>query len=335
MDVCVAVEGAVGWEAGNLLHRGCEAFLPDNGGYVCVIERLRGRRGCPVCARGAVGYGAVSSGEKGEKEEKGQDSDTVAHRCATGKQGAKVVLHPSGWISGDVRDFDFSTVVGGAGFDGTLREYAVVDDERAVSAEGYVPLLRHTLSLELESGSTESLMLHRLSAEDAASLFTAGATAWHAIRFALDGKLDGSLLPWSGEWTSKRLEGQWALTQGTGGVSCFAIQILHALGATVISTSSSDAKLAIAKSIGAAHTINYAKTPDWHEEVMKITCGRGVDHVIDVGGTGTLLKSLKSTRQGGLVSMLGVLAKAESLEAEIVGQVVFRALTGKYMSPAL
>lgn len=183
-----------------------------------------------------------------------------------------------------------------------------------------------------------------LSPGHAASLLTAGATAWNAVRTALDGKYDGTLGKWEGGWTRKRLEGQWALTLGTGGVSSFAIQvslhpcfpfflnshnqILSTLGATVISTSSSDAKLAIAKSLGAAHTINYAEHPEWHEEVLKITGGRGVDHVIDVGGAGTLLKSIKSVRQGGLVSVLGVLSK-EGTESGVAAEVLFRAITGK------
>ena len=80
-----------------------------------------------------------------------------------------------------------------------------------------------------------------------------------------------------------------------------------ASGATVIVTSSSDNKLEIAKKLGAHHLINYSKIPEWHTEVLKITNGRGVDRTIEVGGPGTLAKSLQATRRSGFISIVGAL----------------------------
>ncbi|KAH9924507.1 NAD-P-binding protein [Fomitopsis serialis] len=104
--------------------------------------------------------------------------------------------------------------------------------------------------------------------------------------------------------------GDTVLVLGTGGVSIFGLQIAVASGATVIATSSSDNKLAVAKKLGAKHVVNYKKTPDWEKEVLRITGGRGVDHVIEVGGPGTINKSLASTRYAGTVSVIGFVAGA-------------------------
>ena len=100
--------------------------------------------------------------------------------------------------------------------------------------------------------------------------------------------------------------GDTVLVQGTGGVSIFGLQLAVASGATVIATSSSDKKLEIAKKLGAAHVINYKTTPDWDKEVLKLTGGRGVDHVVEVGGPGTLLKSVNALRYGGSINVIGV-----------------------------
>ncbi|EPQ55973.1 NAD P-binding protein [Gloeophyllum trabeum ATCC 11539] len=104
--------------------------------------------------------------------------------------------------------------------------------------------------------------------------------------------------------------GDTVLVQGTGGVSIFALQLAKASGATVIATSSSDAKLKVAKELGADHLINYKQTPDWEKEVLRITEGRGVDHVVEVGGPGTLMKSLASVRYAGWVHVIGFVAGA-------------------------
>ena len=98
------------------------------------------------------------------------------------------------------------------------------------------------------------------------------------------------------------------LVQGTGGVSIFGLQLAVASGATVIATSSSDAKLEQARKLGATHVINYKTTPDWDQEVLKLTGGRGVDHIIEVGGPGTIMKSMNAIRYGGSVHVIGFVA---------------------------
>lgn len=130
-----------------------------------------------------------------------------------------------------------------------------------------------------------------LSYEEAATLPCAGVTAWRAL--VNSGNLKA---------------GQTVLTLGTGGVSVFALQFAKAHGARVIATSSSGEKLARAGELGADETINYRETLDWDKEVLRLTDGVGVDHVIEVGGAGTLPKSVNSVRVGGHVCLVGVLA---------------------------
>jgi NADPH:quinone reductase-like Zn-dependent oxidoreductase len=133
----------------------------------------------------------------------------------------------------------------------------------------------------------------RLSLEEAATLPCAAVTAWNAL------VVSGKLKP-----------GETVLILGTGGVSIFALQFAKMQGARVILTSSSDQKLTKAKGLGADETINYKKIPDWDKEVLRLTGGVGVDHVIEVGGAGTLSKSINSVRIGGHVAVIGVLAGA-------------------------
>jgi len=129
-----------------------------------------------------------------------------------------------------------------------------------------------------------------LSYEEASTLPCAAVTAWHAL-VAKGGIKAGDTV----------------LTLGTGGVSTFALQFAVMSGATVIATSGSDKKLDRARSMGARETINYRTTPDWEERVRKIT-GGGVDHVVEVGGSGTLMKSFRAVRMGGTVSVIGALS---------------------------
>jgi NADPH:quinone reductase-like Zn-dependent oxidoreductase len=129
-----------------------------------------------------------------------------------------------------------------------------------------------------------------LNDEEAATLPCAAVTAWHALISK------GGVKP-----------GDTVLVQGTGGVSLFALQFARLAGARVIATSSSDAKLAQARDLGAPDGINYQKTPDWEEPVRQLTAGVGVDHVVEVGGAGTLPKSMKAVRPGGRISLIGVL----------------------------
>ncbi len=101
--------------------------------------------------------------------------------------------------------------------------------------------------------------------------------------------------------------GQIVLTQGTGGVSLFAIQFAKMCGARVIATSSSDAKIERLKQLGADFTLNYKATPDWGKRAREWS-GHGVDLVVEVGGVGTLNESIRATRIGGTIAFIGVLA---------------------------
>jgi NADPH:quinone reductase-like Zn-dependent oxidoreductase len=98
---------------------------------------------------------------------------------------------------------------------------------------------------------------------------------------------------------------------GTGGVSIFSLQFAKALGATVIVTSSSDEKLAHALKLGADHSINYKSTPEWGPATKALTDGRGIDVVVEVGGTGTLPQSFKAIRRGGHIAIIGAPAGAQ------------------------
>ena len=98
------------------------------------------------------------------------------------------------------------------------------------------------------------------------------------------------------------------LIQGTGGVSLFALQFARASGARVIGISSSDEKLERARRLGLETGINYRRTPEWGDEVQKLTGGRGVDHVIEVGGAGTLARSMQALAFGGRIALIGVLS---------------------------
>ncbi|KAF5379438.1 hypothetical protein D9615_006514 [Tricholomella constricta] len=127
--------------------------------------------------------------------------------------------------------------------------------------------------------------------------------------------------------------GDYVLVLGTGGVSIFGLQFAVASGAIVIATSSSDEKLKIASKLGAKHVINYNTTPNWDEEILKIashcrsTNGAGVDHVIEVGGQGTLLKSIQSTRNGGQLHIIGFVSKDSTDAGTIVLNTITRAVT--------
>ncbi len=137
----------------------------------------------------------------------------------------------------------------------------------------------------------------------ASTLPIAGLTAWTAL----------SQLPTdTGDPTP--LRGRTVLTLGTGGVSVFAIQLGTALGARVLVTSSSDAKLERARSLGAEQGFNYAREPRWDKAVLAATGGHGVDLVVENGGAGTLSTSLRCARAGGHIALLGALT---GLRAEI------------------
>jgi NADPH:quinone reductase-like Zn-dependent oxidoreductase len=128
-----------------------------------------------------------------------------------------------------------------------------------------------------------------LSFEEGATLPCAGVSAWNCL--------------YSGDLTC----GDTVLVMGSGGVSVFALQLARAAGAWVIATSGSDAKAERLKELGAAAVINYRSEPAWEKRVLELTDAAGVDIVVEVGGAGTLTQSIKATRMGGHISLLGVL----------------------------
>lgn len=125
---------------------------------------------------------------------------------------------------------------------------------------------------------------------EAATLPCAALTAWRAL--VVEGNIKA---------------GDSVLILGTGGVAVFALQMAKMMGATAIITSSSDAKLERAKAMGADHTINYKTEPKWGKAVLGLTGGRGVDHVLEIGGPGTLGQSIMATRVGGHIALIGIL----------------------------
>ncbi|HEY7775933.1 MAG TPA: NAD(P)-dependent alcohol dehydrogenase [Kineobactrum sp.] len=129
-----------------------------------------------------------------------------------------------------------------------------------------------------------------LDFREAATLTCAGLTAWRALM------VETHLKP-----------GDWVLVQGSGGVSIFALQFARQMGCRVIATSSSDAKLQRLGELGAEHLINYRETPAWGDRAMELTGGRGVDLVVEVGGSGTVGQSVRAVAFDGCISMIGVL----------------------------
>lgn len=130
--------------------------------------------------------------------------------------------------------------------------------------------------------------------------------------------IEASTLPCAGLTAWNGLHGPVAvsaadtvLTLGTGGVSIFALQLARASGARVIVTSSSDAKLDRARELGASSIINYRAAPEWDAEVRALTAGRGVDHVIETCGGGTMQRSIASTRRGGWIHVIGLIAPGQ------------------------
>lgn len=132
---------------------------------------------------------------------------------------------------------------------------------------------------------------------ESSTLTTAALTAWRALM------ADGGLK-----------SGDTVLVQGTGGVSIFALQFAKMAGANVIATSSSDDKLERLRALGADHLINYRKTANWGELARDMTGGRGVDHIIEVGGPASLDQSMLAARVGGHIAVIGILT---GLSAEV------------------
>ncbi|PNY25621.1 Zinc-type alcohol dehydrogenase-like protein [Tolypocladium capitatum] len=133
-------------------------------------------------------------------------------------------------------------------------------------------------------------MPESLTPLEAATLTCAGLTAWNALHGLADNRVTA---------------GQWVLTQGTGGVSIFALQFAKVAGARVIATTGSDGKVSVLKELGADHVINYKETPDWGAVAKELTGGVGVDHVVEVAGPKSMAQSIAAIRMGGVISIIG------------------------------
>jgi len=171
--------------------------------------------------------------------------------------------------------------------------------------------IRGALGGDIDGMLREFVVLHErgvvhfpvhLSWEEAATLPCAGVTAWNALVHA------GGIKA-----------GDTVVILGTGGVSIFALQFAKMMGARVLGTSSSDAKLERAKGLGLDAAVNYRAQPAWDEWVMEQTGGKGADIVVEVGGAGTLPRSLRSVRIGGVVAQIGVLSQGgEGIEVPLL-----------------
>jgi NADPH:quinone reductase-like Zn-dependent oxidoreductase len=171
------------------------------------------------------------------------------------------------WVGGAKRDEHVAHQPGAYANDGLLAEQVVLAEGAVVRAPRHLDLV------------------------EASTLPCAGLTAWSAL-------IDSVAAPPAGGSV---------LVQGTGGVSLFAVQMAQALGLRVIATSSSEAKLERLRGLGVRETLNYRQTPQWGQAVLELTDGRGVDHVVDVGGAQTLAQSLQAVRVGGGISVVGIL----------------------------
>ncbi|WIN08841.1 MULTISPECIES: zinc-dependent alcohol dehydrogenase family protein [Pseudomonas] len=169
------------------------------------------------------------------------------------------------WVDYDCMPSDCNAVPGD-GIDGYAQEYVSVP-------EGWLTFAPKDWSFE-----------------EAATITTAGVTAWRALN--VDTQVSA---------------GQTVLVLGTGGVSIYALQLAKHAGATVIATTSSDAKTKRLIALGADHVVNYKETPEWGSAVRQLTGGKGADIVVEVGGPGTLKESMIAASVGGHIAMIGAL----------------------------
>jgi NADPH:quinone reductase-like Zn-dependent oxidoreductase len=158
--------------------------------------------------------------------------------------------------------------------------------------------IRHALGGDIDGMLAEEVVLAEdalvkippgMSFVDASTMPCAGVTAWNAIF----------------ESSNAIRPGDTVLLLGTGGVSVLGMQLARAAGLRTIITSSSDEKLQRARELGAHHTINYRTFPEWQEEVLRLTQGAGANVVLEVGGQGTVNRSVASTAMGGSVAIIG------------------------------
>jgi NADPH:quinone reductase-like Zn-dependent oxidoreductase len=172
------------------------------------------------------------------------------------------------WAFGAMRERDQQSMKGAGAVDGTLAEYVVFPETGVAAIPKY------------------------LSYEAASTLPCAAVTAYNAL-FVSGPRLD---------------PGGTVLVQGTGGVSLFAAQLARAAGLRVIATSSSAKKIARLRELGVTDVVDYRSTPEWQAEVLRLTHGEGVDHVLEVGGAGTLPRSFQAVKRGGTITLIGILA---------------------------
>ncbi|KAK3376306.1 hypothetical protein B0T24DRAFT_217675 [Lasiosphaeria ovina] len=181
----------------------------------------------------------------------------------------------------------------GGGLDGTLRQYGTFSENGVVRSP------------------------KNLSPTEAATLTCAGLTSWNAL------------------YGLKVLKpGETVLVQGTGGVSLFALQFAKAAGATVIATTSSAVKAEMLKKLGADHVINYREDKNWGETARGLTRdGAGVDHVIEVGGEGTLTQSFNAIKMEGIISIIGFLGGTEPKDSVLETLSRVCTVRGVYVGP--
>jgi NADPH:quinone reductase-like Zn-dependent oxidoreductase len=158
--------------------------------------------------------------------------------------------------------------------------------------------VRHALGGDIDGMLAEEVVLHedalvrippQLSYVEASTMPCAGVTAWNAIF----------------ESSKDIRPGDTVLLLGTGGVSVLGLQLAKAAGLRTIITSSSDEKLQRARELGAHHTINYCTIPEWQDEVLHVTHGVGADVVLEVGGQGTVNRSVAASAMGGTIAIIG------------------------------
>ncbi len=207
----------------------------------------------------------------------------VDRDCVPLSDGAGEVEAVGTGVSG----FKVGDRVAGAFFQNWISGPAMAGAGPALGAPPAAGMLAEYVVLP-ESGVVP--MANSLSFEQAATLPCAGVTAWNALM----------------EGNPAVQRNSWVAILGTGGVSLLALQIAKAAGARVIATSSSDEKLARVTALGADAVINYHTTPEWGAEAMRIT--GGVDHVIEVGGQGTLAQSIQALGYNGEIAFIGVLS---------------------------
>lgn len=202
-------------------------------------------------------------------------------------------------VGGEVKGFKIGDRVAGTFFQNWTGGEPTEAKGRTAKGAGDAPGMLAEYVL-LEDTGVIHLPEH-LSYEEGATLPCAGLTAWHAV--VEKGQINA---------------GDTLLVQGTGGVSIFAAQFAQMHGARVIATSSSDEKLSRLAGMGITDGINYKNNPDWDKAAKELNGGAGIDHIVEVGGAGTIERSLKAIRVGGMISVIGALSSGAGINPVLV-----------------